>query len=143
MLTSLIPNLSGKSEKGVLYKSLKITRGIEDNSARVWASIRVAEHLPSNLKEELLCEALQLARDIENDHIRVPLLKILGLSLATVSITDLYPLWKETLHILSARPRRFFLSDLDALIPIVNSLGGSGAIAETAASTQEIGKWWP
>ena len=108
VLTSLIPNLSGKSEKDVLYKSLKITRGIEDNSARVWASIRVAEHLPSNLKEELLCEALQLARDIENDHIRIPLLKILGLSLATVSITDLYPLWKETLHILSARPRRFF-----------------------------------
>jgi hypothetical protein len=35
------------------------------------------------------------------------------------------------------------ISDLGALAPLIASLGGEQAIAETARAVQDVARWWP
>lgn len=46
-------------------------------------------------------------------------------------------------QILTRRIRKALLSDLAALEPVIATLGGAEAVAETCRAIQDVGRWWP
>ncbi len=70
-------------------------------------------------------------------------LEVLASRLAKLPRATLYPLWCETLHIISQRTRRNLLTDLSTLAPVIFALGGTVAVVETCRSILEVGYWWP
>ena len=55
----------------------------------------------------------------------------------------LYPLWNATLQLAATRTRKELLSDFRALVPVLATLGGAEAVAETCRAIQDVGRWWP
>lgn len=49
-------------------------------------------------------------------------------ALAGLALETLQPLWAETLPVLAARGRKDLLSDLRALAPVLDALGGKEAV---------------
>jgi hypothetical protein len=43
----------------------------------------------------------------------------------------------------TSRAREDVLSDLEALVPVIEALGGREAIEETARAILDVGRWWP
>ena len=74
---------------------------------------------------------------------RADALAALAPHLAQMDPQELYPLWRETLPVLAARPRKELLANLKALVPVIHALGGREAIAETFRAIQDVGRWWP
>jgi len=48
-----------------------------------------------------------------------------------------------TAQLLARRLRRDLLADLRAPEPVIATLGGAGAVAETFRAIQDVGRWWP
>ena len=74
---------------------------------------------------------------------RSSVLAALAPHLAALHPTDLYPLWRETLHLSSRRPRSDLLLDIGALVPVIVALGGHDALADTARAIGDVCRWWP
>ena len=127
--------LKGKA----LWEALSAAREIESEYGRARALLGLAPYLP----ETLLREALTVAREIKNEGRRAEVLAGLAPHLAQLPCQDLYPLWQETLPILAARTRQHLLADLRALSPVIATLGGARAVAETFHAIQDVGRWWP
>src|SRR5262245_48023354 len=53
-----------------------------------------------------------------------------------------YPLWSQLLHFPARRTQSALVADLRTLRSVIEALGGSNAIAETAREIYEIGDWW-
>ncbi|MEZ4868835.1 MAG: effector-associated domain EAD1-containing protein [Caldilineaceae bacterium] len=140
MLVAVAPFLPDKAEQErVLTEALGVVRVIEDSSSRADALTNLAPHLSPKQIEE----ALAVARAIQDRYYRGRILTNLAPCLAKFSQTYLYPLWCETLPILSSRTRDHLLSDLAALSDVIVCLGGSSALAEAAQAIQDVGRWWP
>lgn len=44
---------------------------------------------------------------------------------------------------LARRTRADLLSDLQALVPVIATLGGETAVVETFNAVADVGRWWP
>jgi len=133
-LKVLIPYLPQDLIKDVFKKVCNI--GTE-YFAEVLMSL--APHLP----EEALKEALEIARGIEEEKYRAKALVALAPHLVKLAPQELYPLWREMLPVLAARPRKELLENLKALVPVILALGGREAVAETFRAIKDVGRWWP
>jgi hypothetical protein len=148
----------------LLAKALAAAREIEDEEYRAWVLVDLIPHLPLSdalitvrdiskayLSEALaslaprlpLIDALAMAREIEGNEYRVDALAALAPRLAELERPALYPLWAESLPVLSGRTRQDLLTDLRALAPVIARLGGAEAVAETFRAIQDVGRWWP
>lgn len=57
-------------------------------------------------------------------------LRALAARLISLPAADLYPLWQEALQWAARGTRESALSDLEALLPVLERLGGHEALAE-------------
>jgi hypothetical protein len=150
-LSSLAPHLPAEQRQTVLHEALTAVRAIADEYYRAEALHGLAPHLPEQ-RQSLLCEALTVARKIEDKDeydSRVQVLSSLAHSLATwVNQRDslAYRTWVETLPLLAVRPRPQFLRDLTALMPFLFALADDEAAPAAAGiyhAIQEVCGWWP
>jgi hypothetical protein len=89
-------------------------------------------------------DAFRAARVIPDEAVRAPVLLSLSLYLLKSDHEQaLKETCCETLRVLGARARCDLLSGLHALVPIIDNLGGTEAIAETFNAVRDIGRWWP
>ncbi|MEH1838274.1 MAG: hypothetical protein V7L20_05830, partial [Nostoc sp.] len=91
---------------------------------------------------EVLPEALAAARAIQSEDYRADALSALAEKLPQMPSTELFPLWRDTLHELSLRTRPNLLQDIMALFPVIFALGGQAATAEIARAIVDVGQWW-
>jgi hypothetical protein len=96
----------------------------------------------SDILEDVLKETLIVTRKMNGKN-RTTLLNFLGIYLSELSHDTLFPLWCDTLHFLAHRTRKDLFEDLQALTPVIISLGGVEAVEEMASAIQDIGRWWP
>jgi hypothetical protein len=123
-----------------LREALAVARAIRYGSHRAEALAGLVPRLAELGYPE---EALAAARPIEDEHWRTKALSELAAHLVALPPAFLYPLWCNTLPILAARRRKDVLSDLPAVAPVIQALGGLEAIAETLRAIQDVGRWWP
>jgi hypothetical protein len=121
-------------------KALEAARAIDDDEQR---AATLAVHLESPLRAPALREALEAARAIGDKLARATTLATLAPRLAELPPTMLYPIWSETLWVLTVRSRKDLLSDLRDLSPVIVALGGAEAVTETIRAIQDVQRWWP
>jgi len=131
------------SIRQLLDQALDAAREIEWESARAESLTAPTLHLPPDLEEQALRQALVDVREIGNEYVRTQALADLAPRLAELPRPTLYPLWDETLPLLARQTRRRLLADLRALVPVIHALGGEAAIAETFRALQDVARWWP
>ncbi len=98
---------------------------------------------PQVVAAPLLHEALEVAGSIGSDSYRTKALTSLAPQLAALPLATLYPLWCETLRFLAERKREGLLRDLQALVLVIEALGGEEAVKEAVQVVQDVGRWWP
>ncbi len=143
LLAALAPHLEPDLQRKVLTEALKAAINIRDNDTRAQALATLAPLLPENLRRRVLSEALSAARSIRWAYNRTRLLAALAPHLAEMASQELYSLWSETLSMTARRARPDMLVDLQALVPVIQTLGGSKALVETFQAVQDVGRWWP
>jgi hypothetical protein len=121
-----------------LPEVLAVAREIQDEDDRAKALSAIAEKLPS----ERLPEALAVAREIQHEYYRANALSALASGLSQMPSTELFPLWRDTLHKLSLRTRPNLLRDIKILFPVIFALGGEAATAEIAHAIVDVARWW-
>jgi hypothetical protein len=130
-----------EQRQSVLTEALEAARAIEYEDSRSWAPSALAPQLPA----EILGLALDAARTIQNKHARSRVLLALVLSLLLIQRASLRHLWPQTLRILAARTRTDFLTDLQALAPVLFILADQGGptLVAVAQAVSDVGRWWP
>jgi hypothetical protein len=98
--------------------------------------------LATLLPPDLLPEALAAAREIQDESSRALALSSLAKKLSQIQKTSLFDHWRDTLNILSVRTRPNLLSDINALTPMIFTLGGQQAAKDTASAISDVSRWW-
>ena len=134
-LMRLMPYISKEQKEEVLAPVLQ------------WHDIHLLTHLLPHLEGELwertVSEALLLALEVGLEDERARGFTELARGPAELPFTQLEPLWRRSLSILASGTRWDLLSGLCALAPVIASLGGPEAAAETFHAIQDVGRWWP
>jgi hypothetical protein len=118
-----------------LPKALEAAQSIQNVEFRAHALIRLVDKLP-----EALPKALEAAQSIQYESSRAEALTVLVFHL--VNASDRFTIWTDLVYSLSQRTRSSLLSDLESLIPVLNTLGRKAAIADTAQAIQDVSLWW-
>jgi len=67
--------------------------------------------------------------------------------LSNLSLCNLYPLWRQMVYNLLLHmypyPRRDVVATISRLGPVIQRLGGRGAVKEAARALENIAGWWP
>jgi hypothetical protein len=134
----LVPVGLDLAKQGYPELALATVREIENKRERVGALVDL--HLPEPFRQQALEEAYAVAEQIEHWNDLSEALVILELYL---SRDRLYSLWRKALHMLARLPRKYLLTDIRALAPLIFRLGGKAAINETFQAIQDVGRWWP
>ena len=134
-LVALAPHLTPP----LLGPALEAARAIGSE----WLLARALAVPAPHLTPPLLGPALEAARAIGDEGSRAWALVVLAPHLVKLSPGTLYPLCNATLQLAATRTRRDLLSDLRALVPVLATLGGEEAVAETYRAIQDVGRWWP
>ncbi|MEH2181092.1 NB-ARC domain-containing protein [Nostoc sp.] len=129
--------LADKLPAELLPQALEAAWAIQSEEYRVQALSALANKLPN-----VLPQALEVARAIESEEDRAQALSALARSLSQMPLSQLFPLWENTLHQLSLHTRPNLLSDIKALFPVIFALGGEAATAELARAIINVGQWW-
>ncbi|MBR8832807.1 MAG: hypothetical protein DSM106950_01870 [Stigonema ocellatum SAG 48.90 = DSM 106950] len=138
MLKALI-----KHKPNLLRDALTIAREIQTQEGHAEALLELVPLLDENTqKSEMIREILTYFVAIDAEHSRVGQLQFLAPYMAEIPNSSLHKFWCETLEILARRTRKDLLSDLGALIPVINSLGEAQAIEEIASAIQDVSRWW-
>ena len=123
----------------------KAATGTGDDFRRELA--RLVPHLPEEVQDQVLQEALAAARGTQYKWQRAYVLKELADCLARRPRQELFRLWLgerkgiNLRHFLARRTREDLLSDLGALTPIIVAMGGEKAIEETFRAIRDVGRW--
>ncbi|MDD4650937.1 MAG: metallophosphoesterase [Methanothrix sp.] len=127
----------------LLKEAIEIAREIKDEWQRSIALACVATKFDDFRRPELLEETLKVAREIVNAVDRSEALARISPLIADYSPKELYDPWCETVRLSVSRTRAATIADLQALIPIIISLGGQEALKSFADSIIIVGQWWP
>ncbi|BAY47895.1 hypothetical protein SAMD00079811_55140 [Scytonema sp. HK-05] len=122
----------------LLSEALAAARQIQDESYRAKALSSLADKLPP----ELLSEAVAAAREIQSESSCADALSSLADKLSQIQKTPLFDHWRETLHILSVHTRPNLLNDINALTPVIFTLGDEQAVKDIASAIQDVSRWW-
>jgi hypothetical protein len=157
-LSSLLPR---GERRDIVAEALACTRSIDDDWNREKALERLAAYenrgpparSPSAAgatktagrmdSRTAFASALARAQDVDDAYQRQGRLQHVVLELVEVPPAVAYPFWCQALRLSATRVRTAFLSDLEALTPLIFALGGVAAIAETASAITDVGHWFP
>jgi hypothetical protein len=170
-VAAVVPQLPEESKAEIVAQTLVAAQTIEDAETRARALAALAPHLPEGLVAQalttaqaiddaesrarvladlvpqlpvgLVVEALFAVVTIYDTESRAKALEALALLLAGLQPAELYLRWRQALRVLARRAREDVLSDLVALVPVIEALGGRDAIEETAQAILDVGRWWP
>jgi hypothetical protein len=142
-LTSLAFQLTEGERAEVLEQALVDAHAIDNAESRARALTIFSHQLPEEEQTVAVIQALAAALAIESAGDRAKVLTDLVSMLARLQPNKLYFLWRRALLALARRAREDILSDLDALLPIIEALGGSEALEKTAWAILDVGRWWP
>ncbi len=153
-------------------QAVEVAEKIDNRAARLRALLALASHLPERTLREVLAappdahdkilrknvqvklvprlaalgrpvEAMETLRTTTGDKpYRIEAMTVLAPMLARLPRSTVYPVWRETLRTVTTRGREALLLDLGPLIPVVASLGGDRAVADTARAIRDVGTWW-
>lgn len=138
-LGAIVSYLPETEQEDVLLEALAAVRASRDDEHRA----KVLENLVPHLPASLLGKALAAAKTIEDENWRTKTIAAMAPKLVKLSPDDLYPLWQETLSILTRSTRSELLTGLSALVPVIVILGGQEAVRETFRAVQDVCRWWP
>ena len=94
-------------------------------------------HLLAFVPQALAADADRLR--VDSDGLGRDGLQALGF----VGLGDGQVLWPETLRALARHRRAELLDDLNALLPLIEHLGGAEAVQETFLAMRDVARWWP
>ena len=134
VLSDLAPLLP----ENLLKEALTAAGSIQNEEYRAGVPSDIAALLPENL----LKEALTAGRSIQDKYYRAHALSKLAEKLSQMEQNQLFPYWRDTLHILSVGTRKNLLSDIKVLIPIISSLGDKKGLKHTADAILDVSRWW-
>ena len=140
ILRILIPTIS----TDLLPNILEIARSISNLQDRVEILLLVASRLSKQEKSKLIAEVFSLMsekgrRFWAREWVWVDLVELMK----QMNPTEIYALWESYFPKLAQRERYYLLYDIRELLPIIQLLGGEGAVQETAEAIQETCEWWP
>ncbi len=87
--------------------------------------------------------AVEIAEAIGYTDARTDTLAALAPHLAQLPLESLQQLGQKLLTVLAAYARRDLLRDLPVLVPVLSTLGGREAIADTTRAILAVAEWWP
>jgi hypothetical protein len=93
--------------------------------------------------DEVLATWLRWATGTDMYRLRGSLLILAAPLLSQLPLTTLRELWREALPVLSSRSRPDLLTDIGSLGPVIEALGGAGALRESLLAIEDVGRWWP
>lgn len=137
-------SLPGDLKAEVTNKALEEARAIGDARERIRALIKLVDHVPGELKDPILHEALVTTLEISSIY-RADMLTQIILKwerIGFVGFNDGQKVCSQTLHILAGYPRSELLNGLAALAPLIIHLGGTAAIEETINAISDVSRWW-
>ncbi|MEZ4862436.1 MAG: hypothetical protein R3C14_14070 [Caldilineaceae bacterium] len=95
------------------------------------------------LSETQLRDAMLLAAGLDDKEGRFSALRTWAVRVGELPIEKSASLMQELLHLLAARTRKDFLSDLSALAPLIVKMGGVEGVKGVIDSVKNVGQWWP
>jgi NB-ARC domain len=120
-------------------EGMKIVAEIQDTSWRAIALARVAANLPADERLAALDELIAIAPDLDQEAIAA-----LAVELSrTPSPEIVHTRWARLLHSVALLDRRTCMSRLDALLPLMKTLGGDAALEGCGRSLALVGEWFP
>ena len=108
-----------------------------------WWQEEVLSHVAPYLTGDALGEAFKMALEITAPNARAGPLSELSLRLTEFPSGPIHQLWSHAIHRSATRSRPNLLSDLRALSPIINKLGGAEVAHEISSNIYDIGQCWP
>ena len=144
LLIELASRLPPDEEAAILDKAFYVASSIDDINTRMVVMSEIALRSPPHLQESkwnVICSddmVLKWGQSI-NDTAAAKLAPLWARMPSQVS----YRLWIPALRALSRLPRSQFLSALDALIPVLATLGGQKAADAAANAILDILALWP
>ncbi len=155
VLAALAPHLPEPQRSQVLTEALAAVCAFEDAYVRAKALKALAPHLPPHLLAEALAAALpprpaadtEEADPILSAYAEAELIPRLGERLSQLAsqmpVADLYQLFANFLHVLSARRRSTLLTAVAKLAPVILHFGGSAAVEQSAQAILDTAEWRP
>jgi hypothetical protein len=111
------------------------------------------------LHGDMVCDAFEAAMSFGDDRtslsqtfrgggtargaVRLEVLACVAGYFARGDRTLLYRSWTKSLHVMASRVRSSLLTDWSELRPLIASLGGEKALAETCHAIREVSRWFP
>lgn len=139
VLADVAAHLPPPNQDVAFAETLEATQSIDEEEHKAKALISIGPLLTASA----LLVAITVARTIEDEVWRYQALEALAPRLAKTPHETLFPVWNSTLELSLVRRREGALRDLRALSPIIATLGGAEALAETCHAIQDVGRWWP
>ena len=131
-------------EQGHPAEALAIIQELpEQNRDRISPRVQILIELIPYLPTDSLPEAFAAALSIQDNQRRAQVLAELSPRLIELPNTALVATWQTSLPAMARRTREDLLADLSGLAPLLQTVGGSEAVAETARAIQDVGRWWP
>jgi hypothetical protein len=136
-----LANIASLISEELKSKTLRLIQNetYVDESDRAYTVAVAAALLPISD----LPQALKDSFNIIDEDMRIYAISALAPHVAKLPRQVLYPLWKETLSVLSEQTRRELISTLRALVPVITALGGAEDIEEAYRAIEDVGRWWP
>ncbi|HXG32350.1 MAG TPA: hypothetical protein VNJ11_03215 [Bryobacteraceae bacterium] len=154
-LADLALHLAEPERTRVLSEALAAVRASSNPRSRAYAVEALAPHLPPHLLAEALAAALpprpaadtEEADPILSAYAEAELIARLGERLSQLAsqmpVADLYQLFANFLHVLSARRRSTLLTAVAKLAPVILHFGGSAAVEQSAQAILDTAEWRP
>jgi hypothetical protein len=108
-----------------------------------WWQAEALSRITPYLTGNALDEAFKMALEITDLNARAGPLSELSLRLTESPSRQVQQLWSHAIHRSATRSRPNLLSDLRALSPIINKLGGPEVVREITSDIYDIGQCWP
>lgn len=140
-LAEMAPNLHASLLREALAIATTIKNG-KNKSVACTALAGLAPYLSRDDAIESMQDMVKIAREQNLDQAREELWAKVVPALIALPPADLYPLWRETLHVLAQRTRGDILTDVYWLSSVITLLGGQEAAVETYRAIQDVRRWW-
>jgi hypothetical protein len=126
-----------------LQRAMAIVRRMSYPIWKCDAMSDLLSHVPPGQRDGAASEALSWAIEIDDASDRRERLDKIIARFHHLPRSELYTLWRRTLHSLALRKRENLLADISAIAPLAEVLGGTAALIEIARALEDTTEWWP
>jgi hypothetical protein len=127
----------------LLDTAIEAAQALPELSDRVDALLAFVARLDGERRGEVLREAVRSAARIDDDFQRLHRLEDIARILGQFSPAAAHPFWRTMLDPLARRSRESILWDVQAVAPLVGTLGGVQSLEDSRAGIEQVAEWWP